>query len=89
MDLDGLAALGDAEGPPELAILTDHRAWLDDPLDANGLPDQVGSLRDRHVRFVGTDGKVKVEAVTTWALLERATGRLMRVRPDVAAPFLP
>jgi acyl-CoA thioester hydrolase len=31
---------------------------------------------------------VKVEAVTTWALLERATGRLMRVRPEIAAPFL-
>ena len=47
-----------------------------------------GARFDRHVRFVGTDGKVKVEAVTTWALLERATGRLMRVRPEVAAPFL-
>ena len=48
-----------------------------------------GARFDRHVRFTGADGKVKVEAVTTWALLERATGRLMRVRPDVAAPFLP
>ena len=48
----------------------------------------IGARFDRHVRFVGTDGKVKVEAVTTWALLERATGRLMRVRPEVAAPFL-
>ncbi|ANC86663.1 thioesterase [Sphingomonas sp. NIC1] len=47
-----------------------------------------GARFDRHVRFIGADGKVKVEAVTTWALLERATGRLMRVRPEVAAPFL-
>ncbi len=47
-----------------------------------------GARFDRHVRFVGADGKVKVEAVTTWALLERATGRLLRVRPEVAAPFL-
>ena len=47
-----------------------------------------GARFDRHVRFLGTDGKVKVEAVTTWALLERATGRLLRVRPEVAAPFL-
>ena len=31
---------------------------------------------------------VKVEAVTTWALIDRATGRLMRVRPEIAAPFL-
>lgn len=47
-----------------------------------------GARFDRHVRFVGADGRVKVEAVTTWALLERATGRLMRVRPEIAAPFL-
>lgn len=47
-----------------------------------------GARFDRHVRFTGADGKVKVEAVTTWALLDRATGRLLRVRPDLAAPFL-
>ena len=47
-----------------------------------------GARFDRHVRFLGADGRVKVEAVTTWALLERATGRLLRVRPEIAAPFL-
>jgi len=47
-----------------------------------------GARFDRHVRFTGADGRVKVEAVTTWALIERATGRLLRVRPEVAAPFL-
>ncbi len=47
-----------------------------------------GARFDRHVRFTGDDGKVKVEAVTTWALLDRSTGRLLRVRPDIAAPFL-
>ena len=47
-----------------------------------------GARFDRHVRFIGADGKVKVEAVTTWALLDRATGRLMRVREEIAAPFL-
>lgn len=47
-----------------------------------------GARFDRHVRFTGADGKVKVEAVTTWALIERATGRLLRIRPEVAAPFL-
>ena len=46
-----------------------------------------GARFDRHVRFVGDDGRVKLEAVTTWALLDRGTGRLMRVREDVAAPF--
>ncbi len=47
-----------------------------------------GARFDRHVRFLGADGKAKVEAVTTWALLDRASGRLLRVRPDIAAPFL-
>ncbi|WP_188054001.1 acyl-CoA thioesterase [Sphingosinithalassobacter sp. CS137] len=47
-----------------------------------------GARFDRHMRFTAEDGKVKVEAKTTWALLDRATGRLMRVRDDIAAPFL-
>ena len=47
-----------------------------------------GARFDRHVRFTGADGKAKVEAVSTWALLDRATGRLLRVRPELAAPFL-
>lgn len=48
-----------------------------------------GARFDRHVRFTGEDGRVKVEAVTSWALIDRATGRLLRVRPEIAAPFLP
>ncbi len=47
-----------------------------------------GARFDRHVRFTGADGKVKVEAVTTWALIDRASGRLARVREDIAAPFM-
>ena len=47
-----------------------------------------GARFDRHVRFTGADGRVKVEAVSTWALLYRATGRVLRVRPELAAPFL-
>ncbi|PKP90918.1 MAG: thioesterase [Alphaproteobacteria bacterium HGW-Alphaproteobacteria-16] len=47
-----------------------------------------GARFDRHMRFTGADGRVKVEAVSTWALLDRASGRLLRVRPDIAAPFL-
>ena len=47
-----------------------------------------GARFDRHVRFIGNDGKVKVEAITTWALLDRASGRLLRVTPEIAAPFL-
>jgi acyl-CoA thioester hydrolase len=47
-----------------------------------------GARFDRRVRFVGADGRVRVEAVTTWALLDRASGRLLRIGPEVAAPFL-
>ncbi len=47
-----------------------------------------GARFDRHFRFTGADGRVRVEGVTTWALLDRASGRLLRVRPEIAAPFL-
>lgn len=47
-----------------------------------------GARFDRRFRFVDTVGVTKVEGVTTWALLDRATGRLLRVRAEVAAPFL-
>ena len=47
-----------------------------------------GARFDRHMRFIGDDGKVKVEAKTTWAMLDRATGRLVRVTAEVIAPFL-
>ncbi len=47
-----------------------------------------GARFDRHARFTGADGKVKVEAVTTWAPIDRASGRLARVRGEIAAPFM-
>ncbi|WP_294275304.1 acyl-CoA thioesterase [uncultured Sphingomonas sp.] len=53
--------------------------WVPDP--------PKGARFDRHVRFLDTQGRVKVQAVTTWALIDRATGRLLRVTPEIAAPF--
>jgi acyl-CoA thioester hydrolase len=47
-----------------------------------------GARFDRHVEFVGADGKVKVRAKTTWAILDKASGRPLRVPAEVAAPFL-
>ena len=47
-----------------------------------------GARFNRHVRFTGADGRITVEAVTTWALLDRASGRLVRVTPEMAALFL-
>jgi acyl-CoA thioester hydrolase len=47
-----------------------------------------GARFDRHVEFVGEDGKPRVRARTTWAILDKATGRPLRVPAEVAAPFL-
>ncbi|WP_037524272.1 acyl-CoA thioesterase [Sphingomonas sp. Mn802worker] len=47
-----------------------------------------GARFDRHFRFTGGDGRVRVEGVTTWAMIDRGTGRLVRIREEIAAPFL-
>lgn len=47
-----------------------------------------GARFDRHARFLGADGKVRVEAVTSWALLDRASARLLRVPATLAERFL-
>lgn len=47
-----------------------------------------GARFNRHVRFTGADGKTRVEAVTTWALLDRASGRLLRVPTELGERFL-
>ena len=49
----------------------------------------TGARFDRRVEFTDAAGKVIVSAKTTWALLDRASGRLQRVRAEVAAPFMP
>lgn len=47
-----------------------------------------GARFDRCTEFRDEAGRVLVSARTTWALIDRRTGRLVRVRPEVAAPFL-
>lgn len=47
-----------------------------------------GARFDRLMEFTGPDGKVHVRARTTWAILDRATGRPLRVPAEVIAPFL-
>jgi acyl-CoA thioester hydrolase len=56
------------------------RTWVAEP--------PRGARFDRQVEFVGTDGKVKVRARTTWAIIDRASGRIARVPAEVARPFL-
>ncbi len=46
-----------------------------------------GAKSVRRVDFRNKAGKVLVSASTTWAMLDRASQRLVRVRPDVIAPF--
>jgi acyl-CoA thioester hydrolase len=47
-----------------------------------------GAQFDRRVDFVNVAGKVIVRANTTWAMLDKATGRLVRVRAEISAPFI-
>ncbi len=47
-----------------------------------------GARFDRHITFTDAGGKLLVRARTTWAMVERASGRLMRVPPEVSAPFM-
>ncbi len=47
-----------------------------------------GARFDRHVEISGADGQLKARALTVWALLDKASGRVLRVPPEVAAPFL-
>ncbi len=54
--------------------------WVSDP--------PRGARFDRNMRFTAADGKVKVEARTTWAIVDRASGRILRVPKEVAEPFL-
>lgn len=49
----------------------------------------TGARFDRRVDFRNAEGKVLVSSNTTWAMLDRTSGRLCRVREDVTAPFRP
>lgn len=48
----------------------------------------TGARFDRHFTFTDASGKALVRARTTWAMVDRATGRVMRVPAEVSAPFL-
>ena len=47
-----------------------------------------GARFDRFVEFTGADGKTCVRARTQWAIIDKASGRPIRVPPEVIAPFL-
>ena len=64
---------------PGAAIIA--RTWVD-PQGPRG------ARFDRHVEFSGEDGRVKVRAKSTWAIVDRASGRILRVPREVTARFL-
>lgn len=47
-----------------------------------------GARFERRTTFRNLEGKLLVSAVTSWAMIDRATGRLMRVPRAVAEQFL-
>lgn len=47
-----------------------------------------GPRFDRHFTFTNAAGKAIVQAKTTWVMIDRTTGRILRVPPEVSAPFL-
>ncbi|UAB78637.1 acyl-CoA thioesterase [Erythrobacter sp. SCSIO 43205] len=49
--------------------------------------DAKGAKSVRVVEFTDANGKPLVTAKTTWAMLDKESGRLARVRPEVLAPF--
>lgn len=53
--------------------------WVPDP--------PRGARFNRQVRFTDAAGRVLVSACTTWALIDRASGRAMRVPAPLAARF--
>ncbi|MGB3795994.1 MAG: acyl-CoA thioesterase [Alteraurantiacibacter sp.] len=52
-----------------------------------------GARFDRYYEFregqADGQGKVLVRAKSTWAMVDKVSARLLRVPPEVAAPFLP
>ncbi|MGQ0558614.1 MAG: acyl-CoA thioesterase [Sphingosinicella sp.] len=72
-EIDYLRALGPGE-------TVTGRTWVSEA--------PRGARFDRHVEFVGEDGKPLVRAKTTWAIIDKASGRPIRVPDEVARPFL-
>ncbi len=56
------------------------RTWVGDA--------PLGARFDRFVEFTDAEGKTCVRARTFWAILDKASGRPVRVPPEVVAPFL-
>lgn len=72
-EIDYLRALGPGE-------TVTARTWVADK--------PQGAKFDRFMEFTGADGKVHVRARTVWALLDKASGRPLRVTAEIVAPVM-
>ncbi len=70
----------DYRGNVGLGAIVMAETWIEGPA--------MGAKSLRRVEFTDSSGKRLVSAATTWAMLDKATGRLARVRPEVLAAFL-
>ncbi len=70
----------DYRAPSHLGETLTLRTWVGEA--------PKGARFDRHAEILGPDGKVRVRALTTWALLDRDSRRPLRVTPEIAAPFI-
>jgi acyl-CoA thioester hydrolase len=68
----------DYRAPSHLGETLTIRTWVGTP---------KGARFDRHVEICGADGRARVQAVTTWALVDPKSRRPMRVTDAIAAPF--
>ena len=65
---------------PLLVGETAHgRTWVGD--------EPRGARFDRLMEFTGADGKALLKARTTWAIIDKASGRPIRVPPAIVARF--
>ena len=69
----------DYRGNLRVGETVEGRTWIEDA--------PKGARFDRHVAFV-KDGKTLVQAKTSWAIIDKATQRILRVPKDVTARFL-
>ncbi len=69
----------DYAGNVKLGEAVTARTWISDP--------PKGARFDRNVEFLNSAGTVVVRAKTTWALIDKASGRIARVPAEVAQPF--
>jgi acyl-CoA thioester hydrolase len=70
----------DYRGNVSTGEIVTGRTWISEP--------PKGARFWRNVSFAGTDGKIKVQAKTNWAIIDRNTGRPVRVPLELSALFM-